>query len=316
MGQYVLRRLLLMIPTVFLALVIVFGMIRLIPGDALVMLLSEQKITETQSLDELRAKLGFDQPLHMQFLHYLRKVAAESWGESFFTKHPVLPQLLSRLPITLEIALIAIVVSVALSIPIGVISALRQDSWTDYLLRVFAIGGVSIPDFWIATLFIVFPAIWFYYSPPIFWVTWQEDPFGHLQIVLPPALILGVRLSAYVMRMTRSVMLEVLRQDYIRTAWAKGLRERVVVYRHAVKNALIPIVTMLGLQITFLMGGTVVMEQIFNIPGMGRFLLDAVRFRDYEVVQGVNLFLASFIVVMNFLIDLSYAYLDPRIRYS
>ena len=222
---------------------------------------------------------------------------------------------MERLPVTFELALLAIAISSLLAILVGVISAIRQDTPIDYIVRVMSIGGLSVPEFWIATLIIVFPAIWFNYLPPMRYTPIFVDPWANLQQFGIPAFTMGVRMSAGVMRMTRSQMLEVLRQDYIRTAWAKGLRERVVIYRHALKNALIPVITMMGTQFSSLMGGTVIVESIFSLPGVGRLMLDSIQVRDYTQLQGNVLFLAIVFLTMNLIVDLTYAWLDPRINY-
>jgi len=316
MREYVLRRMLMVVPTALIAMVLVFGLIRLIPGDALVLMMGENKLAEGQSMDALKEKYGFDKPLHIQFVDYVVGVTQGNLGESFFTGRRVTEELKKRLPVTLELGIIAIVIGLLIAIPIGVISATKQDSWADHLLRGGAIMGVSIPSFWLATLIIVLPAIWFLYSPPIFYVSMADDLGEHIQMMLPPAIVLGIGLAAAVMRMTRAMMLEVLRQDYVRTARAKGLRERFVIYRHALKNALIPVVTLIGLQVNMLIGGTAVVESIYGLPGMGQLFLQAATLRDYQVIQGINRVVVVWIILVNLTVDLSYAFLDPRIRYK
>jgi peptide/nickel transport system permease protein len=222
---------------------------------------------------------------------------------------------MERLPVTLEISLISLLISISLAIPIGVVSAIRQDTILDYFLRGFAVGGLSIPSFWLGTLAVVLPAMWFGVIPPLVYNEFTKDPIQNLKQVWLPSLIQGVLLSASVMRITRTMMLEVLRQDYIRTAWSKGLRERAVIFRHALKNAMIPVITVIGLQIGFLLGGSVITEQIFSLPGMGRLLVESLTFRDYPVIQGINFIVASWIILINLCIDLTYGYLDPRIRF-
>jgi peptide/nickel transport system permease protein len=237
-------------------------------------------------------------------------------GESLWTRRPVLEEIVRRLPISAELGAMAILVALCLALPIGVLSALRQDTMQDYTARSLAILGLSVPGFWQATLVIVLPSIWFGWAPPLQFTSFSQDPWQHLSQFILPAIILGIASGASIMRLTRALMLEVLRQDYIRTAWSKGLREGRVVMRHAFKNAIIPVVTIVGIQVGQIASGTVIMETIFGLPGMGRFLVDAIYQRDYPVVQGVNLLIASIIVFVNLLVDVTYAYLDPRIRYQ
>ena len=225
-------------------------------------------------------------------------------------------EIATRWPVTLELGFMALIIAQIIALPIGIFSALRQDTWGDYITRSFAILAISIPGFWLATLVIVFPSLWWGYMPPILLTSFLDDPTGHLQMFIIPAVVLGMAMSGMTMRMTRTMMLEVLRQDYIRTAWAKGLRERVVIIRHSLKNAIIPVITILGWQVPVLIGGTVIIEQIFNLPGMGRLFLDSIFLRDYTVVSGVAFLIAAGMVVINLIVDLTYAYLDPRIHYG
>jgi len=225
-------------------------------------------------------------------------------------------QLFKRIPVSAELAALAIVLALVIAIPVGVISAIRQDTFLDYIGRLVAISGLSLPDFWLGTVMLMMLSLWFRWLPPIGYVPFFTNPLANLQQFVFPALILGFRLSATSMRMTRSTMLEVLRQDYIRTAWSKGLRERVVIYRHALKNAMIPVITIIGTQFSVLLGGTVIMETIFVLPGVGRLTLDSIFNRDYTQLQGNVLFLAMVMVTANLVVDLSYAWFDPRIRYQ
>jgi peptide/nickel transport system permease protein len=312
--QYILKRLLLIIPTLLLVTVIVFALTRLIPGDVVVLMFEEKAYAK--DLDALRAKLGLDKPLYMQYAAWVGKVVQGDLGESLWTKRPVLEEVIRRLPVSAELGAMAIVVALLLALPVGVLSAIRQDTAQDYTARSLAIVGLSVPGFWKATLVIVLPSIWFGWAPPLQFTAYAEDPWQHLSQFIAPAIILGIASGASIMRLTRALMLEVLRQDYIRTAWSKGLRERRVVLKHAFKNAIIPVVTIVGIQIGQIASGTVIMETIFGLPGMGRFLVDAIYQRDYPVVQGVNLLIASIIVCVNLLVDMTYAYLDPRIRYQ
>ena len=314
MRQYVLKRLLLIVPTLLLVSAIVFSLTRLIPGDVVVLMFEEKAYAK--DLDALRAKLGLDKPLYVQYVTWLAKVVQGDLGESLWTKRPVMEEIVRRLPVSAELGALAIVVALLLALPIGVLSAIRQDTMQDYTARSLAIVGLSVPAFWKATLVIVLPSIWFGWAPPLQFTPYSQNPWQHLSQFIAPAIILGIASGASIMRLTRALMLEVLRQDYIRTAWSKGLRERRVVLKHAFKNAIIPVVTIVGIQIGQIASGTVIMETIFGLPGMGRFLVDAIYQRDYPVVQGVNLLIASIIVCVNLLVDMTYAYLDPRIRYQ
>ena len=304
----------LLFPTMALVTLLVFSIIRLLPGDIVTLMLSEQGYAADKA--QLERMLGLDQPFYRQYLTYIGRVLQGDLGVSFWTKEPVLEEIMRRLPVSLELAVLAMLFGLVLALPAGIFSAIRQDTWLDYLFRSGAIGGLSIPSFWMATVVIVAASIWWQWVPPMRYTPFMRDPVKNLSQLLLPALILGLALSASVMRMTRSMVLEVLREDYVRTAWAKGLSETVVVTRHVLKNAMIPVVTVLGLQLSTLIGGTVIMETIFVLPGMGKFLLDAIAWRDYPVIQGINLFLATGVIVVNLVVDLVYGFLDPRIRYG
>jgi peptide/nickel transport system permease protein len=312
-GRYVLRRLLVAIPSLVIASLIVFSLPRLLPGDVVQLMLEEQAYGKT--LEDLRAKLGLDRPIHMQYAEWLGQVVQGRLGESLWTKRPVSEELARRLPVSLELGLLALLFAVAIALPVGILAAVRQDSTADYLARSLAIVGLSVPGFWIATLVVLLPAIWWGWSPPIQFTEFRVDPWAHVGQFLLPAFILGIASAATVMRLTRTTLLDVLRQDYVRTAWAKGAPGRIVVLKHSLKNALIPVVTVLGIQVAAILGGAVILETIFGLPGMGRFLVDAINQRDYPVIQGVNLLIVSVVVVMNLIVDGVYAYLDPRIRY-
>ena len=314
MGRYVLRRLMLLLPTLALVTLLVFSIIRLLPGDIVTLMMSEQGYAGDKA--KLEQMMGLDQPFYLQYFTYIGKVLRGDLGVSFWTKEPVLDEILRRLPVSLELAVLAMFFGLLIAVPTGIFSAVRQDTWLDYLFRSTAIGGLSVPGFWMATVVIVSASIWWQWVPPMRYTPLARDPMKNLSQLLLPAIILGFALSASVMRMTRSMVLEVLREDYVRTAWAKGLSESVVIARHVLKNAMIPVVTVMGLQLSALLGGTVIMESIFVLPGMGKFLLDAITWRDYPVIQGINLFLATSIIVLNLLIDVVYAFLDPRIRFG
>jgi peptide/nickel transport system permease protein len=314
MSRYVLRRLILLLPTVVLVTLLVFSIIRLLPGDIVTLMMSEQGYAGEKA--KLEQMLGLDQPFYRQYLTYVGKVLQGDLGVSFWTKEPVLDEILRRLPVSLELAVLAMFFGLLIAVPAGIFAAVRQDTWLDYLFRTSAIGGLSVPGFWMATIVIVSASIWWQWVPPMRYTPLARDPVRNLSQLLLPAIILGFALSASVMRMTRSMVLEVLREDYIRTAWAKGLSESVVIARHVLKNAMIPVVTVMGLQLSALLGGTVIMESIFVLPGMGKFLLDAITWRDYPVIQGINLFLATSVIVLNLVIDVVYGFLDPRIRFG
>jgi len=311
--RYLAKRLLVAVPSLLIASLIVFALPRLIPGDVVVLMLAEKAYAK--DIDELRAKLGLDRPLPVQYFEWLGKAARGDLGESLWTKRPVLEEIGQRLPVTFELAVLGLLVALVIAIPVGVISAARQDTIADYVARSAAILGLSVPAFWLATLLIVLPAIWWGWRPVTGFVEFSQDPIGHVTQLLLPAVILGIAVGAALMRLTRGMLLEVLRQDYVRTAWAKGLGEHVILMKHALRNAVIPVVTLLGTQLPQIIGGTVIIETVFGLPGMSRFLFDAINQRDYPVIQGVNLVVVSVIVLVNLAVDTLYAVLDPRIRY-
>ncbi len=312
--RYVAKRLLVAIPSLLIASLIVFTLPRLIPGDVVQLMLEEKAYA--RDLEELRAKLGLNRPIYVQYFEWLGRVATGDLGESLWTRRPVLEELGRRLPVTLTLGVFATIFAVLIALPVGIVSAVRQDTMKDYVARSAAILGLSVPGFWLATLVIVLPAIWWGWRPATGFTEFSGAPLGYFPQFLLPAAILGVASSATIMRLTRGMLLEVLRQDYVRTAWAKGLHDRVIVLKHSLKNALIPVMTVLGIQIAQIIGGTVIIETIFGFPGMGRFLFDAILQRDYPVIQGVNLVVVTAIVIVNLTVDALYATLDPRIRYS
>lgn len=317
MGAYIFRRFLLLIPTVFLVSVIVFGILRIVPGDAIEMLVASANVPP-EAVKEMRVQLGLDRPIYEQYVTWINRLFHGDLGTSIARtgERASVAALIGRsLPITLELGLMAMFFALSMAIPVGIISAVRSDTWIDYLVRSFAILGLAIPSFWIGTMVIVYPSIWWSYAPPLRYTSFQEAPLVNLKQFIVPAFLLGLVLAASTMRMTRAMMLEVMRQDYIRTAWAKGLRERAVIYRHALKNALIPVMTQIGLQVGIVIGGSAIIETIFNLPGMGRLMVSAVTARDYPVVQAVTLLTSLFVVAVNFVVDLLYGFLDPRIRY-
>jgi peptide/nickel transport system permease protein len=311
--RYLAKRLLVAAPSLLIASMIVFTLPRLIPGDVVVLMLEEKAYAK--DLEELREKLGLNRPLLVQYGEWLGRVARGDLGESLWTRRPVLEEIGRRLPVTLTIAAFAVFFALVISLPIGVLSATRQDTVWDYVARSAAILGLSVPGFWLATLVIVLPAIWWGWRPVTGYTEFSKGALAHVGQFILPAFILGVASAAALMRLTRGTLLEVLRQDYVRTAWAKGLSERRVVLKHTLRNGIIPVVSLLGTQIPQILGGTVIIETIFGLPGMSRFLFDAINQRDYPVIQGVNLVVVTFVVFINLTVDMLYAVLDPRIRY-
>jgi peptide/nickel transport system permease protein len=316
MRAYLIRRLLALVPTFLFASLIVFCTIRMLPGDVVDLMLSQNDVGGRMNREQLVAALGFDRPMWDQYLRWLAGIARGDLGRSLWQGTPVTQQLAQRLPVTFELGVIALITGLSIAIPIGVYSAMRQDTLGDHVARSFSILLLAVPNFWLGTMAVVLPSIWWGWSPSIELVRFGADPLRHLQQVLLPGLILGASLSALTMRMTRTMMLEVLRQDYIRTAWAKGLSEARVMQRHALRNALLPVVTLIGLQAPLVIGGAVVVETIFTIPGMGLLLFDSVSTRDYPVISGVFLVVGLSVMLTNLLVDLSYGLLDPKVRHG
>ena len=314
MRQYVLRRLALAIPTLILVSVIVFSIMRLMPGDVVLRMVEGHAYAPT--VDALRKELGLDRPAHVQYAEWVSGIVLRGdFGSSYWTRQPIWDEFISRFPVTLELAALTILSSVVIGILVGIVSAARQDSLSDYLGRTLAILALSVPYFGLAVLVVVLPSIWFKWTPVWTYVAFTTSPLENLKIMAVPALVFGVTRAGPIMRIMRSALLEVLRQDYIRTAWSKGLSERAIVLRHALKNAMIPVVSLVGLQMPLYIGGSVIIEAIFRLPGIGLFFFEALTRLDYPVVQSVNLIVAAMVVGLNLLIDLSYAFLDPRIRY-
>ncbi|MDE0445794.1 MAG: ABC transporter permease [Spirochaetaceae bacterium] len=317
MRAHVIRRLLLVIPTLFILSILVFLSVRFIPGDVIDVM--QGRLGGLGQVDRaaLERMLGLDQPVYVQYGRWLGDILLHgSLGRSLMGDWLVEEKILARLPVTIELGVLSIVIGLLIALPVGIYSAIRQDTAVDYAGRSIAILGLATPNFWLALMVMIYPAIWWGWSPPMRLITFSEDPLGNLGMFLIPSLILGTYLAAATMRMTRTMMLEVLRQDYIRTAWSKGLKERVVVVRHAVKNVLIPVVTLIGLQLPILVGGAVIIENIFNLPGLGRLMLVALTDRDFPVVAGINLVFGTAVMGINLVIDLVYAVLDPRVRYQ
>ena len=314
MRRYLFKRLVVAIPSLVIASLIIFTLPRLLPGDAVQLMLEEKAYGK--DVDDLRHKLGLDRPIYVQYFAWLGQIGRGDLGESLWTKRTVVEELRMRLPVTLLLGGLAACFAVIIGIPIGVLSAVRADTLRDYAARSAAILGLSAPGFWLATLVIVLPAIWWGWTPHLGFTEFSKSPTAHVLQFILPAFILGIASGAAIMRLTRAMLLEVLRQDYVRTAWAKGLREGVVVLKHSLKNAVIPVLTIFGIQFAQIFSATVIIENIFQLPGVGRFLFDAILQRDYPVIQGINLVIVSIIVLINLIVDLLYGVLDPRIRYS
>src|SRR5919199_1031424 len=317
MWQYILKRVLLMIPTLLGAALLVFLLMHVVPGDIALLIIGGGQGSDinAQEVIKVRQQLGLDRPLHVQFLSWLWRAAHLDFGTSLWTGAPVSEELWIRLPVTLEVAVFATLVSSLIAIPLGTLAAVRQDTWSDYGVRVVSIGGLAVPSFWVGMLIILFLVIWFRWSPPLEFVSPFEDPWENFTQLVWPVLSVGYRYAAVTTRMTRSAMLEVMREDYVRTAWAKGLRERAVVVKHALKNAILPIITIIGTEFAFLIGGLVVTETVFTLNGVGRFMVDAIAHRDIPVVQTLVLLIAFAFVFVNLIVDLLYAWIDPRISY-
>lgn len=315
MTRYLIGRLVAVIPVLFIVSVVIFSLMRLLPGDVVLSMLQDAGSFPPEQMARYRQQLGLDEPFVTQYLNWIGGALHGDLGNSLYTTQPVLADILRTWPVTLELVLLSFVVSLLIAIPLGIVSAVRQESKLDYLSRLIAIGGLSFPDFWLGTLVILVLSLVFGYLPPITWVSPFTDPWGNFQQMIFPALILGFRMSAITNRMVRSSLLEVLRQDYVRTGRAKGLREQTVVIRHALKNAFIPVLTIIGALFGRFLAGSIVIESIFLIPGMGRLIFDAVFRRDYPLVQGIVLTTTLVMIAVNLLVDLAYSWLDPRIRY-
>jgi peptide/nickel transport system permease protein len=311
--QYVVRRVLAIVPVLFGISILVFLLVHLIPGDVAQILLGTQ--ATDQQIETLRRTFGLDRPLPVQYVDWLSHIVRGDFGVSFRTNRPVLPDLVSRFGVTVQLTLTSMIIALVVAIPLGVASASNRGRTSDGISRVVALLGLSIPNFWLGTLLILFVSLGLHWLPPVGFVSLLDNPWLGVQTLILPAIALGTAVAAFIMRMVRSSLLEVLRQDYIRTAYSKGLRDRGVLYRHALKNAFIPVLTVIGVQIGYLLGGAVIIESIFSLPGMGRFLLDSISNRDYSIVQGGVLFIALIFCLVNLSVDLVYAWLDPRIRY-
>jgi peptide/nickel transport system permease protein len=304
-----------MIPTLFLVTVAVFMIVRALPGDVVEAIIGQYTPLTQGDRAKVKHDLGLDRPWYEQYKDFVTGAATGDFGRSLQSQRPVTKDLKEKLPVSIELGLMGLVIGVVLAVPVGVIAAIRQDTIIDYITRSSAIALIAIPSFWLATMVLVYPNVWWNWAPPIQYHTFLANPKSNIEILIIPALILGVGLSGGIMRLTRAEMLEVLRQDYVRTAWSKGLRERTVVMRHALRNTLIPVTTLIALQVPVIIGGTVVLEQIFSIPGMGQYLVAASYAKNYPVIQAVTLLVALVVIATNLAVDIAYAYLDPRIRY-
>jgi peptide/nickel transport system permease protein len=319
MHKYVIRRLLMMVPILIGVSLVVFIIMRLVPGDVATMILmgpTGDMGARQADIEALRQELGLDRPLIVQYLSWVKGMLTLNVGDSLWSGRPVFEEVIERFPLTLELAALSILISAFIAIVTGVMSAVRQDTWIDYTFRAVSIAGLSVPNFWLGTMVILILSRYFFWSPPLGYTAFLDDPLTNLQQMVWPAVILGYSLAAVTSRMTRSSLLEVLREDYIRTAWAKGLPERAIVMRHAFRNALLPVLTLSAIQLGTLLGGTVIMETIFTLPGIGRYLVDSIFHRDYPVTQTIITIMAVKFVFINLVVDLLYGLIDPRIRYA
>jgi peptide/nickel transport system permease protein len=317
MHRYILKRLLLMIPTLFGVAVLVFFMLRVAPGDIVELKYAGSgTFAPKEAIERERAQLGLDKPLVQQFTGWMIGVARLDFGTSMWTGRPIIDEIRIRLELSVQLALMATIVAILLAVPLGTLAALKQDTWVDYAVRIFSVGGLAMPSFWLGIVMILTFLVLFQWLPPLTFTPFWTDPWANLSQLIWPALAVGYRYSAMATRMTRSAVLEVLREDYVRTARAKGLWERAVVIKHALRNALLPIVTVIGLEFAFLIGGLVVTEQVFNLNGIGMLFVESITRRDYTMTQTLVLLVAFVFIFMNFLIDLLYAWLDPRIRFQ
>jgi peptide/nickel transport system permease protein len=317
MTKYILTRLVLMVPTLLGVIVLVFFLLRVVPGDVVEMRFAsgQNQWVDQKVLDAERAKLGLDKPLWRQFGDYLMGLLRLDLGRSMWTGSPITEEIKLRFALSLQLALMATFVATILAIPLGIVAALRQDTWVDYAVRVFSIAGLAMPSFWLGILLILVLLVSFRWLPPMVYTPFWIDPWQNLAQLVWPAVAVGYRYSAVATRMTRSAMLEVLREDYIRTARAKGLWQNLILTRHALKNALLPVLTVIALEFAFLLGGLVVTEQVFNLNGIGLLFVKAITLRDYTLTQALVLLVATTFIVVNFLVDLAFAWIDPRIRY-
>jgi peptide/nickel transport system permease protein len=316
MARYIVKRLLLMIPTLLGVAVIIFFLMRVVPGDVVELRFAgESSFASKENLDKERVRLGLDKPLWRQFATWMWGIVRFDFGQSMWTGAPITEEIKLRFALSLQLAIMATIIAVVLAIPLGVVAALKQDTWVDYAVRIFSIAGLATPSFWLGIVFILGLLIIFKWLPPMVYTPFWVNPWQNMLQLIWPALAVGYRYSAVATRMTRSAMLEVLREDYIRTARAKGLWQRLILSRHALKNAMLPVLTVVALEFAFLMGGLVVTEQVFNLNGLGLLFVESVAHRDYTLTQALVLLVAFVFIFVNFLVDLTYAWIDPRIRF-
>jgi peptide/nickel transport system permease protein len=317
MTRYLAKRFLLMIPTLLGVAVLVFVLLRILPGDVVEMRFAsgQNQFVDQKMLDAERAKLGLDKPVWQQFVAYLTGLLRLDLGQSMWTGAPITEEIKLRFALSLQLSLMATLVATVLAIPLGIVAALRQDTWIDYAVRVFSIAGLAMPSFWLGIVLILGLLVVFKWLPPMVYTPFWVDPWQNLAQLVWPAVAVGYRYSAVATRMTRSAMLEVLREDYIRTARAKGLWTKLILTRHALKNAMLPVLTVIALEFAFLLGGLVVTEQVFNLNGLGLLFVQAIAHRDYTLTQALVLLVAATFIIVNFLVDLTFAWIDPRIRY-
>jgi len=316
MIKYIVKRLLLMIPTLLGVAVLIFFLMRVVPGDIVELRFAgESAFAQKENLDKERARLGLDRPLWQQFLTWMLGIVRLDFGTSMWTGAPIIEEIKLRATLSFQLAVMATFIAVALAIPLGVVAALKQDTWVDYVVRIFSIAGLATPSFWLGIVFILMLLIVFKWLPPMVYTPFWIDPWQNMLQLIWPALAVGYRYSAVAMRMTRSAMLEVLREDYIRTARAKGLWQKLILSRHALENAMLPVLTVIALEFAFLMGGLVVTEQVFNLNGLGMLFVESVARRDYTLTQALVMLVAFVFIFVNFTVDLMYAWLDPRIRF-
>lgn len=314
MGNYLIKRFALMLLTLFGMSVIIFVLLRLAPGNIVDILFDSAGMVDPAEKASIEAELGLDRPIYVQYLSWIGGLLQGDLGYSYVSEQPAAVELAPRIPITVKLALLALFFSILFGVPLGVISAVRQDSWLDYALRVVSLSGLSLPSFWLGLLILMAFVAWLGFIP--IYTKPPDNLWDELLLYSVPAAAVGFRSSALIMRLTRSSMLEVMRQDYIRTARAKGATANAVNYHHALKNAMLPVTTIIGIEAAFLIGGLIVTETVFNIPGVARFLVEAIQWRDYPIVQNLVMLIALVVVVVNFAVDLLYAVLDPRIRYA
>jgi peptide/nickel transport system permease protein len=315
MREHLIRRVLLLVPTLALVSVVVFGLIRFVPGDMVDLLADQRGGTFGMDSEKIRARLGLTQPIHVQYLRWIGAMAGGDFGQSMWSRRSVVEEVTHRFPVTLELAVLTVIVSTAWGLLVGVISSIRPESVLDYCLRTVAVLGLSVPYFWSSILVLVFASIYLDWSPDPLYTPLLEAPLANLKQLIVPATVFAFFIGAPVARMTRSTMLEVLRADYVRTARAKGLAEKAIIWRHALKNAFISVMTIIGLQAAWAVSGLVLIESIWGLPGIGKYVVDVVMDRDYPMLQGLVVFIAMLVSVINLAVDLSYAWLDPRIRY-